>query len=74
MLSDQDFLKKLDSVMVRREKFGSAREGDPGWDALLQADRELAEMETRLYECPRCGRIMWDKERTRHFRIYRPEP
>src|SRR5215218_1187845 len=48
-----------EEIVVRRHQLGSAPEDTPEWDALLNADRQYAELQERLYECPRCCRIMW---------------
>jgi hypothetical protein len=55
-------------------------------DALLPAEsephldggevmRRTMETSGRLYECPRCGRLMWSLpgDRCTTFRVYRPE-
>lgn len=53
-----------------------------GFDATkVEAEREAsdagcsekARMTTLLYDCPRCGRIMWRKERGGSYHIYLPE-
>lgn len=28
----------------------------------------------RLYDCPKCGRLMWKPPAESEYRIYRPEP
>src|SRR4051794_32884484 len=35
--------------------------------------REMVRMSTLIYECPKCGRIMWRKKRGGDFQIYAPE-
>lgn len=42
-------------------------------EASSAGGRELIRMSTLLYECQKCGRIMWRKTRGGDFQIYAPE-
>jgi hypothetical protein len=57
VISYSDFLNRLEDVVIRRREFASADYDTPEWNALLQADGELAAMTTRFYQCPQCDRI-----------------
>ena len=50
-----------------------APEGSPEREASDIGWRETLQMETLLYECPQCGRIMWCKARGERYHIYLPE-
>jgi hypothetical protein len=51
----------------------NAPEGSPERETSDIGGRETLRMQTLLYECPQCGRIMWRKERGEAFHIYLPE-
>jgi hypothetical protein len=40
------------------------------WD---QATTAIASHSGRLYECPRCGRLMWAKPKEKVFKVFSPE-
>jgi hypothetical protein len=57
---------------------------DRDYEALVEAERRQAaggeggpeafvRLTGRLYECPACGRIMWERPDEKAFRIFRPE-
>jgi hypothetical protein len=57
---------------------------DRDYEALVEAERvqsatsdrgpsPFVSLTGRIYECPECGRIMWERPGDRAFRIYRPE-
>ena len=50
-----------------------AVEGSPARKASDIGGQELFRMETLLYECPQCGRIMWQKAHGEIYHIYLPE-
>ena len=50
-----------------------APEGSTERKASNAGGREIIRMSTLLYECPKCGRIMWRKTRDGDFQIYAPE-
>lgn len=37
------------------------------------ADRAFVELTGRLYECPRCGRVMWQRDGEEEYRVFAPE-
>ncbi len=54
------------------------------YEALVEAERGLAggtdggsrafvRLTGLLYECPECGRIMWERPGEQSFRVFRPE-
>jgi len=50
-----------------------APEGSAEREASNAGGRGIIRMSTLLYECPKCGRIMWRKTRDGHFQIYARE-
>ncbi|KQO37017.1 hypothetical protein ASF19_20585 [Acidovorax sp. Leaf84] len=49
---------------------------DDGWVVLRDRDadaRSQADVESRLYECPDCNRLMWQRPGDDLFTIYRRE-
>ena len=41
--------------------------------ALQDADNAFMNSTGRLYECPKCGSIMWEKPTDEVFKVFRPE-
>jgi hypothetical protein len=83
---DKDYEALLD-VEERRRLVSEATEGSEGWDE-LQADAEKAggweqlqaagddavvALSGLLYECPKCGRLMWKKRAGEEYVSYLPE-
>jgi hypothetical protein len=58
---------------------------DVDYEALVASERlvpgsgegtpsEFVRRTGRLYECPECGRVMWERPGESEFRIFRPDP
>ena len=57
---------------------------DADFEALVESERAqpgaakgepsaFVELTGRLYECPECGRVMWERPDGQTFRIFRPD-
>jgi hypothetical protein len=83
---DKDYEALLD-VEEQRRQLSEAEEGSEEWTALqaaadkaggweqLQAagDKAVVDLSGLLYECPRCGRLMWKKRVGEGYVTYLPE-
>ncbi len=58
---------------AQRQSLNTAKEGSAEWERLILADKTVVELHGLLYECPNCGRVMWQQPGTKKFRIYTPE-
>jgi hypothetical protein len=51
----------------------AGRVADPSTSAADLADEKFRTMVGVLYECPKCGRLLWEKPEAEKFRCYLPE-
>jgi hypothetical protein len=68
-IRDQEY-EALLAAEAQRERLREAKEGSLEWEALLLADKTKVELHGLLYECPNCGRVMWQQPGEQEFRIY----
>jgi hypothetical protein len=73
-------------ITIRDRDYESRREAEALFDQLCpegdpqkQQDRispleMIRRCKRSLYECPECGRILWESEDGAHFRCFRPDP
>src|SRR5262245_22859692 len=71
---DRQWEAVTDALILRHE----IAEGLPSLDhpriaEYRAAQRVLRESQGRLYECPECGRLMWEREGAERFQLFRPE-
>jgi hypothetical protein len=66
---DKDY-EALLAAEARRHRLARAEPDSKAWDDLIAADREVIGLHGLLYECPACGRILWQKPGEAAFRIF----
>jgi hypothetical protein len=69
---DADYDRLLDAEHVCDEL--AARPGGTDSADFAAAELAVAELTGLLYECPRCGALLWKPPGATDFRCYRPEP
>lgn len=69
---DEDYQRLL-RVEIQRASLSAAVAETPDWEALVAADAELETLHGVLYQCPRCGRILWKKPGDSGFKVFAPE-
>jgi hypothetical protein len=52
----------------------AARPGGTDSAEFAAAERSVAELTGLLYECPRCGTLLWKPPGAAEFRCYSPDP
>jgi hypothetical protein len=68
--------RDLDAYIRHNHAYSAGFDAPPGSPEREASDRgcrETIRMATALYECPQCGRIMWEKEAGAKFHVYLPE-
>jgi hypothetical protein len=77
-IRDKDY-DPLIEVLLRREEISKAHGGDvlsqdcPDGMEFRQLSKIAATAWGWLYECPQCGRVLWQREGEDRFRIFMPE-
>jgi DNA-directed RNA polymerase subunit RPC12/RpoP len=71
-IRDRDLEDYLEQYRLYSDGFNASQDS-PEKEASNIGGRETVRMQTLLYECPQCGRIMWRKGRDEEFHIYLPE-
>jgi hypothetical protein len=66
---DACYVSLLDAESVLAES--AVDEEDEEWRA--EADRAFVDLTGRLYECPRCGRVMWQRDGEDEYRVFVPD-
>ncbi|MDQ3951122.1 MAG: hypothetical protein M3282_12380 [Gemmatimonadota bacterium] len=69
---DADYDRLLDAEHVCDEL--AARAGGTDSADFAAAEQSVADLTGLLYECPRCGRLLWKPPGAADFRCYSPEP
>jgi hypothetical protein len=69
---DADYDRLLDAELARDEL--AARPGGTDTADFAAAELSVARLTGLLYECPRCGSLMWKPPGAPDFRFYSPEP
>jgi hypothetical protein len=69
---DADYDRLLDAEHVCDEL--AARAGGTDTAAFAAAEQSVAELTGLLYECPRCGCLLWKPPGAEDFRCYSPDP
>jgi hypothetical protein len=67
-IPDQGWVTVRDAdfeTLVGSERLGGNSGGGP--------PSEFVRLTGRLYECPDCGRVMWERPGEQEFRIFRPD-
>jgi hypothetical protein len=62
---DKDYERLLDAEYKRTQLKDVSQEGEH--------IRIVMEVQRLLYECPVCGRIMWQKENSKDYSVYVPD-
>jgi hypothetical protein len=74
-LPDREYEQIMDAEQ-QRSLLHSAKPGTREWERLGIADRQVIQPVRHLYECPQCGRLMWQDPwgaEPRGYRVYRPD-
>lgn len=69
---DADYDRLLDAEHTCNEL--ASRVGGTDSADFAVAERAVADLTGLLYECPRCGRLLWKPPGADDFRCYTPEP
>lgn len=69
---DKDY-ERLVGVEISRLALSMAKQGSSDWNGLVEADAELQAMHGVMYECPECGRLMWNKPGEDTYVVYSRE-
>jgi hypothetical protein len=69
---DADYDRLLDAEDLCDQL--AARAGGTDSADFALAEQSVAELTGLLYECPRCGRVLWKPPGAGDFRCYAPEP
>jgi hypothetical protein len=73
-VKDADFESLIEAEKVRGvEDAWRHPKNSPEFKELMAADKKYMESIGSLYECPKCGRIMWEKPEEERFKIYKPD-
>ena len=69
-IKNADYESLLDYEMLREQ---SSPMDTSAYPKVVELDERVLELMGTLYECPKCGRILWRKPGTEVFRIFAPE-
>jgi hypothetical protein len=72
VVRDRDYDELIEAERVC-EALWHAAEGTPEWETVGEKNRFIYDAVSSLYECPECGRLMWERERGKPFRVFLPE-
>jgi hypothetical protein len=53
-----------------RDQLETLKPGSPEYDRLLWADEQADRILTHVFECPRCGRLVWNRGEEHPDRIF----
>ena len=53
-----------------RDQLEKLKPGSPEYDRLLWADEQADRILTHIFECPRCGRLIWNRGEAYPDRVY----
>jgi len=69
-IRDQDYEQVIQAEIEREQLPNQKEEGDE--QRFIQLTGAIIAKWGLVYECPKCGRVMWQKENSKEFTIYLP--
>jgi hypothetical protein len=70
---DARYAHLLDAERVLAEAAASGEDDEAEDERRADADRAFVDLTGRLYECPRCGRLMWQRDGEDDYRTFSPD-